>query len=60
MFQAASTNDLISDNHITDSTKLNSYRNGKAADYYIKASTADLQLRSAGMVKTKETASDVK
>jgi hypothetical protein len=60
MFQASSTNDILSNSHITDSTKSNGFCNGRAADYYIKASTADLHLRSASSVKTIEVTSDVK
>lgn len=58
--KASSTNDILSNSHITDSTKSNGFCNGRAADYYIKASTADLHLRSASSVKTIEVTSDVK
>jgi len=45
------TNDILSNGHITDAANSNGCRNGRAADYYIKASTADLHLRSATSVK---------
>jgi hypothetical protein len=51
IFQATATHDILSDSHITDAAQSNGCRNGRAADYYIKASTADLHLRSATSVK---------
>lgn len=45
------TNGILSNGHITDAANLNGCSNGRAADYYIKASTADLHLRSATSVK---------
>jgi hypothetical protein len=65
MFQAASPNGVLSNGHITDLTKsnghtANGYSNSQAADYYVKASPADLHLRSTASVKLTAGASDVK
>jgi hypothetical protein len=65
MFQAASTNGTLSNGHVTDSAKsnghtANGYSNSRAADYYVKASPADLHLRSTASIKITAGASDIK
>jgi hypothetical protein len=56
VFQAGSTNGVLSNGYTTDSAKsnghvTNGYSNGRAADYYVNASTADLHLRSTTSIK---------
>lgn len=60
--KAGSTNGTLPNGHTTGSEKsngyiTNGYSNGRAADYYVKASTADLHLRSTTSIKVTEGAS---
>ncbi|PSN51448.1 Elongation of very long chain fatty acids protein [Blattella germanica] len=53
--KTASSNGSISNGHATDSSKtnghtLNGFSNGRASDYYVKASSADLHLRPATQI----------
>lgn len=62
--KAGSTNGTLPNGHTTDSEKsnghiMNGYSNGRAADYYVKASTVDLHLRSTASIKVTEGTSTV-